>query len=89
MNNCCIDKTDEECIQNKHYDGLGEEVGQNYIYPHDYENDWVYQQYMPSDLKNKHYYIPSSNKHEKQIEAYWKDIKSRKSIKKNERKTRN
>ena len=70
------------CIQNTHYDGNGEEVGQNYIYPHEYENDWVYQQYLPNDLKNKKYYVPSANKHEKQIEAYWREIKSRKSKKK-------
>lgn len=66
------------CIQNKHYDGKGEEVGQNYIYPHDYEYDYVYQQYLPNDLKNRKYYIPSSNTHERQIEQYWAKVKSTK-----------
>lgn len=29
-----------------------------YKYPHDYPNDWVNQQYLPDNLKNKKYYIP-------------------------------
>ncbi len=70
------------CIQNTHYDGKGEEGGQNYIYPHDYEYDYIYQQYLPDDLKNRKYYIPSNNANEKKIEAYWKEIKSKKPRKK-------
>ena len=41
---------------------------QNYKYPHDYENAWVEQQYLPEILKNKKYYIPKTNsKYEKLI----------------------
>ena len=29
-----------------------------YIYPHDYKNHWVKQEYMPKNIKNKKYYIP-------------------------------
>ena len=29
-----------------------------YLYPHDYPNDWVKQQYLPNNIKNKKYYIP-------------------------------
>lgn len=29
-----------------------------YIYPHDYPNSWVYQQYLPDELINAKYYIP-------------------------------
>lgn len=29
-----------------------------YKYPHDYPNDWVKQEYLPVNLKNKKYYIP-------------------------------
>lgn len=42
-------------LQNKHFDGEdAEEKGQFYVYPHDYENHWVYQQYLPDmELKTK------------------------------------
>lgn len=44
-------------LQNKHFDGEdAEEKGQFYVYPHDYENHWVYQQYLPDRIKNKKYY---------------------------------
>ena len=70
------------CIQNVHLDGIGDQKGQNYIYPHDYVNDYVHQIYLPDDLKNAKYYVPSSNKHEQQIKAYWDHVKSKKDQKK-------
>ena len=70
------------CIQNVHLDGVGDQKGQNYIYPHDYVNDYVHQTYLPDDLKNAKYYVPSSNKHEQQIKAYWDHVKSKKDQKK-------
>lgn len=70
------------CIQNVHLDGIGDKKGQNYIYPHDYVNDYVHQQYLPDDLKNAKYYIPSQNKHEQQVAAYWQHVKSQKDRKK-------
>ena len=70
------------CIQNVHLDGVGDQKGQNYIYPHDYVNDYVHQTYLPDDLKNVKYYVPSSNKHEQQIKAYWDHVKSKKDQKK-------
>lgn len=33
-------------------------TAKGYKYPHDYPNDWVNQQYLPDNLKNKKYYIP-------------------------------
>ena len=33
----------------------------SYKYPHDYPNHFVIQQYLPDNLKNKKYYIPSDN----------------------------
>lgn len=35
-----------------------------YKYPHDYPNDYVYQEYLPSNLKNKKYYHPKKNGYE-------------------------
>ncbi len=43
-----------------------------YKYPHDYPNDWVKQDYLPSNLRNKHYYIP---KETSQYERTLKTIK--------------
>lgn len=63
-------------LQNKHYDGEDAEVkGQFYVYPHDFENHWVKQQYMPSVLEGTKYYNPGNNKNEQSFKAYWDKIK--------------
>lgn len=41
-----------------------------YIYPHDYTCDYVPQQYLPDDLKDRQYYKPGDNKTE-QAAAAW------------------
>ncbi len=41
-----------------------------YIYPHDYENDYVIQDYLPKDLIGKQYYSFGSNKTEQAAKAY-------------------
>lgn len=33
----------------------------SYLYPHDYPNAWVYQQYLPDTLKNRKYYHPKNS----------------------------
>ncbi|MDF0745121.1 replication-associated recombination protein A [Bacillus velezensis] len=46
-------------LKDAHYKGaqeLGRGIG--YQYPHDFENGWVEQQYLPEPLKNKQYYKP-------------------------------
>ena len=64
------------CLQNKHYDGVGnKEQGQNYKYPHDYPHHYVKQQYLPDDLKNAVYYKYGDNKVEQAAKAYWELIK--------------
>ena len=66
-------------LQNKHYDGEDAEVkGQHYIYPHDYENHWTYQQYLPDVLKDKKYYEFGPNKNEQAFKAYWDKVKGQK-----------
>ena len=66
-------------LQNKHYDGADAEVrGQNYLYPHDFPNHWVEQQYLPDALKNKVYYHFGENKLERGAEEYWQKIKGKK-----------
>ncbi|MEG1441980.1 MAG: replication-associated recombination protein A [Oscillospiraceae bacterium] len=63
-------------LQNKHFDGEGNaEKGQNYLYPHDYPNHYVKQQYLPNKIKNKKYYSAANNKAEQAAKEYWNKIK--------------
>ena len=48
-----------------------------YLYPHDYENHYVEQQYLPSDLLGTIYYTPGPNKTEQAAAEYWKKIKQK------------
>ncbi len=66
-------------LQNKHFDGDDAEIkGQHYLYPHDYPNHWVEQQYLPDPLKNRRYYQYGENKNEQLSKAYWEKIKGKK-----------
>jgi putative ATPase len=46
-----------------------------YKYPHDYENHYVSQQYLPNDLLGTTFYHPGPNKTEQAAAEYWKKIK--------------
>jgi putative ATPase len=50
---------------------------EGYKYPHDYENHYVPQQYLPDDLKNRQYYTYGDNKTEQAAKAYWDKIKKK------------
>ena len=64
-------------LQNQHFDGEGAEIkGQNYLYPHDYPNHYVRQQYLPDAIKNHVYYEFGDNKTEQSALAYRKKILS-------------
>ena len=63
-------------LQNVHFDGKGAKiVGQHYLYPHDYPNHWVAQQYLPDTLKDRVYYHPADNRQEQAAKEYWDKIK--------------
>ena len=62
-------------LQNVHADGTGFEREQGYLYPHDYPNRWVPQQYLPDELKDAKYYLYGDNKTEQAAKAYWERIK--------------
>lgn len=65
------------CLQNKHFDGDDvKNKGQNYLYPHDFPNHWVRQQYLPDSLKGKKYYEYGENKNEQAAKKYWWKIKN-------------
>ena len=63
-------------LQDAHYRGhenLGHGIG--YKYAHDYPNHYVEQQYLPDEIKDAKFYIPSENGYEKQIREHFKKIK--------------
>lgn len=63
-------------LQNVHLDSAEvQNKGQHYLYPHDYPNHWVQQQYLPDTLKNRVYYQYGENKAELSAKAYWEKIK--------------
>lgn len=58
-------------LQNKHFDGKGASVvGQHYLYPHDFPNHYVKQQYLPDALADRVYYEFGDNKTEQAALAY-------------------
>ncbi len=66
------------CLQNAHADSYGEVGGQGYLYPHDYPDAYVEQQYLPDELKNRKYYTYGMNKNEQAAKTYWDNIISKK-----------
>ena len=69
-------KTVPRAVQNKHYDGADvQNKGQNYLYPHNYPNHYIFQQYIPDDLVNEQFYVYGENKLEQTTKAYWDKIK--------------
>ncbi len=63
-------------LQNVHCDGEGDvQKGQNYIYPHEYPNHYVKQQYLPNKIKDTVYYEYGDNKLERKSKEYWDKIK--------------
>ncbi|MBR5165811.1 MAG: replication-associated recombination protein A [Ruminococcus sp.] len=62
-------------LQNKHFDGKGAAVvGQHYLYPHDFPNHYVAQQYLPDALKERVYYEFGDNKQEQAALQYRKSL---------------
>ena len=53
---------------------LGHGIG--YKYAHVYKNNYVKQQYLPDEIKDYVFYKPSDNGYEKNIQEYFKKIKS-------------
>ncbi|MCC8128352.1 MAG: replication-associated recombination protein A [Clostridiales bacterium] len=62
-------------LQNVHADSAGMEREQGYLYPHDYPNHWVEQQYLPDALVGRKYYEFGENKQEQAARAYWERVK--------------
>ena len=64
-------------LQNVHADSYTMEREQGYLYPHDYPNHYVPQQYLPDDIRDKHYYEYGLNKLEQSAKQYWDAIKNK------------
>ena len=39
----------------------------DYLYPHNYKNSWVKQQYLPDNIKNEKFYYPKNNAYENNL----------------------
>ena len=48
----------------------------NYLYPHNYPNDWVKQNYMPKNLIGKKYYIAKNNKIETSLNKLHQEMRN-------------
>lgn len=46
-----------------------------YLYPHNYPNSWVKQQYLPDNIKNRVYYKPKNNKYEENLNKLHREMK--------------
>lgn len=64
-------------LKDGHYEGA-KKLGrmQDYKYPHNYENHYVEQKYLPKNVENRRYYQYGKNKLEEKCREYWERIKS-------------
>lgn len=63
-------------LRDAHYYGATQMgIGTGYRYPHDYENAYVEQSYLPEIIKDRKYYISKNNKFEKSAAEYLEKIK--------------
>lgn len=47
----------------------------DYLYPHNYKNSWVKQQYLPDNIKNEKFYYPKNNTYENNLNKIDKEKK--------------
>jgi putative ATPase len=48
--------------------------GKNYLYPHDHNNHFIEENYLPDELKNQQYYFPTENGNEKNLKDRLKNL---------------
>lgn len=59
-------------LERKYVSGKGEH---KYLYPHDYQEGYIKQQYLPEELKNRRFYDPKPIGKEKEIQGYLNQTK--------------
>ncbi|MGL5634921.1 MAG: replication-associated recombination protein A [Sarcina sp.] len=62
-------------LKDCYYSGARSLGVEGYKYPHNYENNYIEQVYLPKELENTKYYNPQNNKYELSIKNYWDKIK--------------
>lgn len=64
-------------LMNAHYVAEDKKLSgaSGYLYPHDFKNHYIKQQYLPDPIKNKVYYQFGDNKAEQQASLYWDNVK--------------
>ena len=63
-------------LRDAHYHGSAELGHTGYKYAHDYPKHFVQQQYLPDDLVDERFYIPSENGYEKNISEWLNYIRN-------------
>ena len=48
----------------------------DYVYPHNFKNDYIYQEYMPDQLKGKKYYQKKDNKYEANLNKLYDEMRN-------------
>lgn len=64
-------------LKDAHYSGASNLGVGGYLYPHNYPNSYINQEYMPENMRGKEYYKPKDNKYESSIKAYWNNVKNK------------
>jgi putative ATPase len=49
--------------------------GKGYLYAHDFEKNYVPQQFLPDEIKDRRYYVPGDNRYERQIADFMEKLK--------------
>lgn len=64
-------------LQNVHCDSTHtqKQKEDTYLYPHDFKNHWVFQQYLPDEMKNFKFFSFSENKTEQSFKSYLDNLK--------------
>lgn len=65
-------------LRDAHYEGSKELGHTGYLYPHDYPEHFVKQQYLPDEIKTAAFYHPSENGYEKQVKEHLERLHERK-----------
>lgn len=51
--------------------------GKEYRYPHNFPEGWVAQDYLPEDLRGRHFYQPRDNGEEARITQWWRRLRKK------------
>jgi len=63
-------------LRDAHYKGAQDLGHVGYLYPHDYPNHYVNQQYLPDEIIGERFYEPSDNGYEKVVKDRLKMLKN-------------